>query len=121
MAIYKLGVIHPRVEFVGVEILTTSWFLCHNFGSRYVRKPIKGSEDSDDSLVSKKNLSEKIGPLYWRPAPRKQAKKQKKTFVTYLPENPKPKTKKFFSISTRSLTESVDGLNSFLAQSAGEL
>jgi len=34
MAIYKLGVIHPRLEFVGVEILTTFWFLWHNFDSR---------------------------------------------------------------------------------------
>jgi len=29
----------------------------HNFGSRYARKPIKGSEDSDHSLVSKKILA----------------------------------------------------------------
>jgi len=53
MAIYTLGVIHPRLEVIGVEILTTVWFLWHNFGSRYARKPIKGSKDSDDSLVSK--------------------------------------------------------------------
>jgi len=26
MAIYRLGVIHPRLEFVGVEILTTFCF-----------------------------------------------------------------------------------------------
>jgi len=32
------------------------WFLIHNFGSRYARKPIKGSKDLDDSLVSKKKL-----------------------------------------------------------------
>jgi len=37
MALYKLGVIQPRFPFVGVEILTTFWFLCHNFGSRYAR------------------------------------------------------------------------------------
>jgi len=37
--------------------------LIHNFGSRYARKPIKGSKDSDDSLVSKEILSEKIGSL----------------------------------------------------------
>jgi len=28
--------------------------MIHNFGSRYARKLIKGSKDSDDSLVSKK-------------------------------------------------------------------
>jgi len=54
MAIHKMGVIHPRFSFVGVEILTTFWFLCHNFGSRYARKPIKGSKASDDSLVFQK-------------------------------------------------------------------
>ena len=42
MTIYKLGVIHPRSEFVGVEILPTAWFLWHSFGSRYARKPFKG-------------------------------------------------------------------------------
>jgi len=34
MAIQNMGVIHPRIEFVGVEILTKLWFLCHYFGSR---------------------------------------------------------------------------------------
>jgi len=51
MGIYNMGVIHPRLAFVEVEILTTFCFLCHNFGSRYARKPIKDSKDSDDSLV----------------------------------------------------------------------
>jgi len=55
MAIYKRGVIHFRLVFVGVEILTIFCFLWHNFGSRYARKPIKGSKGSNDSLVSKKN------------------------------------------------------------------
>jgi len=63
MAISKLGVIQPRFPFVGAEILTTFWFWWHNFGSRYARKPIKGSKDLDDSPVLKKNLSEKIGSL----------------------------------------------------------
>jgi len=30
MAIYNMCVIHPRLEFVGVDIFT-SWFLCHHF------------------------------------------------------------------------------------------
>jgi len=59
MAICNMGVMHPRLAFVWVDILTTFWFLGHNFGSRYARKPIKGSIDSDGSLVSKKNLREK--------------------------------------------------------------
>jgi len=60
MAIYKLGVIHPRLVFEGVEILTTFCFLWHNFGSRYARKSIKGSKDSDDSLVFHKILSQRL-------------------------------------------------------------
>jgi len=49
-----MGVMHPRLAFVGVEILTNFCFLGHTFGSRYAKMPIKGSKDSDDSLVSKK-------------------------------------------------------------------
>jgi len=52
MVIFKLGVIHPRLEFV--KILTTFCFLCHNFGSRCARKPIKSSKGLHDNLVSKK-------------------------------------------------------------------
>jgi len=78
MAIYKLGVVHSRLEFVGVEILTTFLFLWHNFGSRYARKPIKSSKDSDDSLISKKNLSQKIGSLAWRLGPGKAGHEMQK-------------------------------------------
>jgi len=41
--------------------------------------------------------------------------------VTLPAENPKSKAKKIFSISTRRLAESVEGLNSALAQSAGSI
>jgi len=37
------------------------------------------------------------------------------------PANAKPKTKIFFSMSTRGLAESVEGLNSSLALAAGNL
>jgi len=69
MAIYKLGVMHPRLVFEGVGILTTFWFLWHNFGSRYARKQIKGSKNWDDGLVSKLNLSQKICSLNWHQKP----------------------------------------------------
>jgi len=59
MTISKVDVIKPRFPFVGVEILTTFWFLWHHFGSRYARKPIKGSKVSDDSLVSTKTWEKK--------------------------------------------------------------
>jgi len=42
-------------------------------------------------------------------------------FVTLPPEKPPPKQKIVFSILTIRLAESVEGLNSFLAQSPGEL
>ena len=96
-----MGVIHPSLEFVGVEILTTFWFLCHNFSPRYARKPIKGSKDSDDSLVSKN----KFEPKNWLIglAPRagvlgKVGHNNAKTppLVTSPQENPKPKTEIFF-------------------------
>ena len=60
IVISKLGVIQPRFSFVGVEILTTFWFLWHRIGSRYARKPIEGSKDSDDSQVSQKNWAKKL-------------------------------------------------------------
>jgi len=41
--------------------------------------------------------------------------------VTSPPENPHRKRKKFFFVSTRRLSEYVEGLNSSLAQSPGEL
>jgi len=46
----------------------------------------------------------------------KVARKQKHPHLWRSPQrNPKPKTKIFFSILTRRLAESVEGLNSFLA------
>jgi len=48
-----MGVTHPRLTFVGVEIFANFCFLAHDFGSRYARKPLKGSNDADHSLGSK--------------------------------------------------------------------
>jgi len=36
------------------------FILDHNFGTRNARKSIKGSKDSDSSLVSSKNFSETL-------------------------------------------------------------
>jgi len=44
-----------------------------------------------------------------------------KTYVTYNITHKKPKTKNFFSLQTRRLAKSFEGLNSSLAQSTGEL
>ena len=60
----------------------------------------------------------------WGPGPAKGGKRKAKTppLVAVPPGNPKPKTKKiFFSISTRRLAESVEGLNNSLALAAGDL
>ena len=46
---------------------------------------------------------------------------QTSLLMTFPPENLQPKTKKIFSILTTRLAESVEGLNSSLAQSPGEL
>jgi len=59
MAIYNIGVIYPGSAYVGVKFLINFCFLSNSIGSRYARKPIKGSKDSDDNLDSKKNLSQK--------------------------------------------------------------
>jgi len=58
MAIYNMGAIYPGSAFVGVDFFIKLWFLSDYFGSRYARKPIKGSKDAHDGLDSKKNLSQ---------------------------------------------------------------
>ena len=108
MAICKRGVIQALVSFLGVEILTTFWFLWYNFWSRYARKPIKGSKNSWDNLISKKYLGQNVGPFDGRPGPVKIGHKNAKTspLVTFPQENSKPKTENFFWLGTRRLAES---------------
>jgi len=91
-----MGVIHPRLGFVGAEIFKIC-FLAHNFGSRYARMSIKGSKVVDFCLVSKK-LEPKNVSLVWHPGPGKCGQKNAKTppLVTSPTENPKHKTKKVF-------------------------
>jgi len=43
MATYNMGIMHPRLAFVRVDIVTNFWLLGHNFGSRCARKSTKGS------------------------------------------------------------------------------
>jgi len=113
-----------QVGFVGAEIFTNFCFFIHNVGYRYARKSFKGSIDAEFGLVSEKILRQNNGSMGWGPGPGKGDQKNAKTppLVAFPPENPKPKTKNvFFSISTRRLAESAEGLNSSLAQSPGEL
>jgi len=70
--------------------------------ARYARKSIKSSKDTDHTLVFKKNkLEPKNGSL---------------SNLQRIPNQ----NKHFVFIWTRRLAESVDALNSSLAQSAGE-
>jgi len=41
------------------------FILDHNFRTRNVRKSIKGSKDSDSSLVYNENFSETLWPSSW--------------------------------------------------------
>jgi len=54
-----MGVIRPRLAFVGVKIIANLCFLAHDFGFRYAGKTLKGSNDADHSQVSKKNFIQK--------------------------------------------------------------
>ena len=59
MASYVLGCDISQVTVCASAVFTSFWFLSHNFCYRYARKSIKGSKDSDDSLDSTKNTSQK--------------------------------------------------------------
>ena len=122
LSIYR-SVFQPKLGFVGAEIFTNFCFFIHNFGYNYVRKLFKGFKDADFCLVSKKNLSKKHGSIAWGPGPGKSGQKNAKIppLVMFPPENAKPKTKKFFSMSPRRLPESVEGLNSSLGLAARDL
>ena len=72
-------------------------FLSHNFGSRYASKLIKGSKDTDHSLVSKKNLSQKMDHWVGTQGLVKLAKNVKtSSHYNITPRKPKSTTKKFF-------------------------
>jgi len=98
-------------------------YLAHNVGHRCASKSIKGSIDADFHLVFNKTLIQKewvngSGP---RAGQRWPAFPKHVLFLTSPSENPHQNRKLFFSISTTRLAESVEGLNSSLAQSPGEL
>jgi len=86
----------------------------------YASKSIKVSTDADFDLVFNKTLSQKSGSIGWGPGPAKISKTCLLCNITS--RNPPTKNKKrfvFFILTTR-LAESVDGLDSSLAQSPGE-
>jgi len=104
-------------------ILLKTRFFSHNFGSRYASKSFKGSIDADFRLVYNKTLSQGNGSMDWGPGSGKGGQKCEKlpSLWRHLQKTPNPKRKAFFSISTRRLAESVEGLNSSLALAAGQV
>jgi len=99
------------------------FILDHNFLTRNVRKLIKGSKDSDSSLVSIKNISEILWPSGWALSQVTWAKMIPKLLHLWHHSqkirNPQPKN--FFRMQTRRLADSFEPLNSFLVQSVEEL
>jgi len=91
-------------------MFTNFGFFGHDFGYRYARKSFKGSKDVDFGLVSENFLSHNNGPMGWGPGPGKGS--QKHPHLWRSPRKPPPKTK---------TSKSVEGLNSSLTQSPGEL
>ena len=71
----------------------------------------------------RKELDPKEWVNWLGPGPGEGGQKNAKTppLLTLPPANAKRKTKKYFSMSTRRLSESVEGLNSSLALAAGDL
>jgi len=72
------------------------------------------SYDSDDSLIKKSLLG-------WRPGPGNLSHEIVKTCPYFDVPHREPKMKYVFSVSTRRLAKAVEGLNTSLTQSAGEL
>jgi len=97
--------------------------LTHNFGYRYCSKSIKGSIDADVDLVFNKTLSQKNGLMGWGPGPAKVGQNfQNMPFLwRHLLTLPTENGERFFSVLTTRFAEFVDGLDSSLAQSPGEL
>jgi len=98
-------------------------FLGHNFGPRHARRSSKSSIDAEDRLVSKTSLSQNFGPWDWRPGPVKIGQKTENTPTLRASprRTPYPNQKIFFLTEPRRLSASVEGLNTSVAEAAGEL
>ena len=68
----------PWLPFLGAEFVPNLCFLGLNFDSRYASKPIKPCIKSDDSLLSKKNLSQKMARWFGAQCQVSSAKKSRK-------------------------------------------
>jgi len=75
------------------------FILDHNFWTRNARKSIKGSKDSDSSLVSNENFSETLLPSGWALGQATWAKMTLKLLHLWRQSqtNRTPRAKNFFS------------------------
>jgi len=81
----------------------------------------QGSIDADIRLVFNKTLSQKSGSKGWSPGPAKEGQNLQ-NMPSLWRHFQKTKTKNvFFRFSLQDFAESVDGLDSSLAQLPGEL
>jgi len=85
------------------------------------RTPIKSFKDEDFHLECFKDT--KIDAWDWNPGPDDVGQKKPKPIPNMKSptKNLKSKSSQYFLVETRRLSESFQGLNSSLAQSAGEL
>jgi len=83
-----MSITYIKLAFVGANVLPI-FFLNDTFHSRYAKKPINESNDSDDSLEPK------CGSLGWRPGPGNISKNHAKTspLMTSPTEYPKHRLK----------------------------
>jgi len=93
-----MGVIYPRLAFVGEEFSLIFCFFIKNFCYRYASKEIKGSKDSDVSLESNQLLNQKNCPLSRGLRPEAIKSRKRATIMMPPTENPKPKMKKVFKV-----------------------
>jgi len=99
------------------------FILDHNFSTRNARKSIKGSKDSDSSLVSNENCSETLWPNGWALGQATWAKMTLKVLHLWH-QSQKICTlnqKNFFRVQSTRLADLFEPLNSSLVQSAEEL
>jgi len=102
--------------FVTFSVLTKIRFLSYDFGSRYARKLLKGSNNVDFGLVSKKQETKKWSSLGWCPESGTLDQKSKN-----MHPHREPQTQNKCWTYTRRLAEPIEGLNISLAQSSDKL
>jgi len=82
---------------------------------------IKGSKDSDSSLVSNENFSETLWPSPWALGQETWAKMTPKLLHLWRQSQKIRTPQKFFQVQSTRLADPFEPLNSSLAQSAEEL